>query len=731
MQENKITVKRILLSIMVLIVAVAAIWTLSRPATGSLDIKSELPLIGSSPLYVEMHEGADVVRDYIPEKDMKISGVEILLVNTEATGASDEAYISVTIMDNNAETVCFGEMYAADVPVGDWISVPMDAKLQAGRCYSLVFSAFGCEPYFMQVDGYDLDISVGFDVVSNNVVTYGDIFYYSQAIVVLLAAVVILLILFGHKRLIEALKSLELGKTIAKYGCEAFMILLLIALALKIYSTAYIGGVYITADSDGYLREAVNLVAGKGFSYDGLAGYNSWFANWPIIYPAMIAGMMIITHTNAYLASKFVAILMVALIEVLLYRVYRKDAWIYALALTNLGFLGLAYHTWSEVPFILFLICFGVALGKIVSQDQPGVWAYVGLGASGVAVFLTRYFGIYVWFVAGLYGLLMLIQWFKDGKAKELTRKLVSLIITAAISGFISLAYLVVNKINNGNPTGVSRGTWWDDYQTLTNDLVKSIMVEIFNVFRLEVPASLLELPYYLQVWFIFLVVAGVAYLIHACLKKLDADNCLLKRYMSMDCVMIVMALMYYAMFIVIRYRSSMDTFYFRFFEPATFMLTLGLLGLVLSAGQMRGTDGEKSNAKVLFAILVTVLTLASLVNSAGVIGQDRDKNFYEITTESWDIMYSDISSKGVVIWSDLDYRSTWYRPDVVGGELFAGDSLETLDERYYGSDYLYIRKDYAESIVNEGDYDEGFKTLVAVALDQQSDKRYIEIRLK
>ena len=63
--------------------------------------------------------------------------------------------------------------------------------------------------------------------------------------------------------------------------------------------------------------------------------------------------------------------------------------------------------------------------------------------------------------------------------------------------------------------------------------------------------------------------------------------------------------------------------------------------------------------------------------------------------------------------------------------ELFAGDSLETLDERYYGSDYLYIRKDYAESIVNEGDYDEGFKTLVAVALDQQSDKRYIEIRLK
>ena len=49
--------------------------------------------------------------------------------------------------------------------------------------------------------------------------------------------------------------------------------------------------------------------------------------------------------------------------------------------------------------------------------------------------------------------------------------------------------------------------------------------------------------------------------------------------------VLIVTSLVYYAMFIVIRYRSSMDTFYFRFFAPASLMLGLGIIRVVMGAG--------------------------------------------------------------------------------------------------------------------------------------------------
>lgn len=59
------------------------------------------------------------------------------------------------------------------------------------------------------------------------------------------------------------------------------------------------------------MREAENLVQGNGFQYDGIAGYRSWFANWPILYPVMIAGVMLITGANAYLASKIVAMVTV------------------------------------------------------------------------------------------------------------------------------------------------------------------------------------------------------------------------------------------------------------------------------------------------------------------------------------------------------------------------------------------------------------------------------------
>ena len=103
-----------------------------------------------------------------------------------------------------------------------------------------------------------------------------------------------------------------------KYGNDIFLILIFAFSCMGIYSEAYVKGVHITSDSAGYLREAVNIVNGNGFHYDGLAGYTHWFANWPIIYPLIIAGVMLVSGTNAYLASKIVSMLMVAVILIII-----------------------------------------------------------------------------------------------------------------------------------------------------------------------------------------------------------------------------------------------------------------------------------------------------------------------------------------------------------------------------------------------------------------------------
>ena len=79
-----------------------------------------------------------------------------------------------------------------------------------------------------------------------------------------------------------------------------------------------------------------------------------------------------------------------------------------------------------------------------------------------------------------------------------------------------------------------------------------------------------------------------------------------------------------------------------------------------------------------------------------------------------------------------LDYRSTWYRPDVVGGQLYEDDTLETLRERYYGSQYLCISTEYVDTILAEGNYAAEIKDKIREAsADAAADSDYVVINLK
>ena len=715
---------------MILLLSALVMAVLGHPVKNSRDTKKMLPVVTDTQRYVKCEKNVPLEIVMRADEDVSLGGLELLLVNLSEDSAGS---IRAVLRDESGEVLLDQTLSVDTVAPGEWFAIAGDFSFSAGNEYVLTFTADDSEPYFMAIDRESLNgrlpfaetvyqsgedigqgVSLGVDAVTDKEVTFGDIFYYAVPVSVLLTALAIALVLVGYGRIRTFFGRIPILPWIRRWGNELFLLLLFLTLCLSVYSRAYYGGVYISADSADYMREAVNLAGGHGFAYDGLAGYRSWFANWPILYPVMIAVMLVLTGgADAYFASKLVTMALIALILLVLYAAFRKDAWIYALCLTNLGFLQLSYYTWSEVPYILFLLLFSLILAKIVREEQVKARWYVLLGLSGLGCFLTRYIGLYVWIVTGLYlcGLFLDYRKRRDGAVRG---KMIGLTLTAFVSGLLSIGYFCVNKLMNGMPSGVSRSMWWDDYESLTNDLIQSLLTEIFNIFSLQVPELVDGFPFDKKVLFLAVVFAGLVWFVLKTCRRRTTES-----------VFLMMAVSYYLIFIVIRYFSSMDSFYFRFFEPATFLACVGLIGLLLP--YLRGRRAFSCFAGAAFAVVL--ISLLSLLDNSGL---REGRPYYDDVRAGWERAYAEIPEKSVVIFSDLDFRSSYYRPDVISGTIEPASTADSLRAAYYGSDYLCIKKEFAETMLTEGEYDASVVSLLQDGLAGAEDSgEYLVLPLR
>lgn len=688
------------------------------------------PTLSSDPVYVEFSPDSPLSVTLIPEESFNISSVDVVLVNISSKSSGT---LSTTL--TGSEGVLMSAINPlSELSVGSWNSIATAASLNQGEEYTITFSVDSGNPYFMslpEASGNDLPyslnvsghgdayISLGLCRADISAVSFGDVFYYSYPLCILAFIFLIAWIIMGNN-LFTFLRSIPRRTHIKQYGNEIFMIILYIAVCIGIYSHSYVQSVFITSDSTGYMREAVNLVSGNGFSYDGLAGYKSWFANWPILYPLLLAAVMLIGGTNAYMASKILSMITVFAIMLVIYLYAKKDAWIYSLAIINLGFVMLTEYTWSELPFMFFMMCFGIVLGKILKTDHPSQGLYFLSGLLAFMTFMTRYYGLFIYFVIGAYIIYYLIYSFHKYKGKNLIHsiefhKAVCLSVTAVFSGILCLVYLLINKLQNGMASGVSRTMWWDDYGILTDDLIKSLLTEFFHIFSLETPNVITSLPVKLQVWILFLILILVIAVIRKPLKIMNEHS-----------VWIVMSLIYYLMFIAIRYVSSMDTFYFRFFEPATFLLTLGVIGYFIPIIRT-----QKESVPLICGSIICIFVLLTGINDYASLHEVATP-YYKELTQTWDSAYSEIPSKSVVIFSDLDFRSSYYRPDVVEGSIDPGMNMEAIQNLYYGSDYMCIKRTDALSMVAEPVYPQDVESALIEAINSTpSTNRYICIKLK
>lgn len=723
------TIRKIIYTLILFLLFGAVMLVLTRTAQNGMQTVQILPGINPDPVYVTCETGEPLEVMLTAKEDFQAGGFPVLLVNI---AQDSRGTLRFTVSDDTSNILISQVIPVETITPGKWFTISGDMVFAAGQTYKVSVFADGSSPYFMQVpegegaqlpfteqvikDGEVLEcgISLGVNRVDPVRMTYGDIFYYSIPFSVLFAVVGLLCIWAGRHKVWVAFCGLRSPAEafVRKYGNDLFLVLLFVSICISIYSRAYLKGAYISADSAGYLREAVNLVNGNGFSYDGLAGYDTWFANWPILYPALIAAVMLITGTGAYLASKIVAMVTAGLILLVLRRCFGKDAWLYGLCLTNIGYLHLSYYTWSEIPFILFMLLFALLFAKVLQMERPAWGWYAALGIAGICCFLTRYYGIFVWIVTGLY-LLMLFVSYRQKRERAILSKLTGLTVTAFVSGVLSMAYLLLNKIMNGMASGVSRTMWWDDYRILTDDLIESLLTEFFNIFSLQIPELVEGFPYRIKLFVVIGILFGMGWLI--------VRNC--GRF-TRESVLIMTALVYDVVFIGIRYVSSMDSFYFRFFEPATFLLSIALIGLLLP--YLRGKKGFHYFAGIVTLLLVTAVWSVFANN-----GMNPNDNYYLSLEAQWEEAYKGIPEKSVVIFNDIDFRSAYYRPDVVEGMITPEDEFADLQHTYYGSDHLCIRVEFAEAMLESGEYHDSVAQRLQEGIAGKEPAEYAVISLR
>ena len=501
-----------------------------------------------------------------------------------------------------------------------------------------------------------------------------------------------------------------------KHHSKFFLVFVLVYLGLYEIYYAYNTGVYLSEDSTAYLQEALAILHGYGYNPTGLAGYETWFTIWPIGYPLLIALTAFVSGCNICLSSKILSIILVSLCLLVLHLKFKKDAWIYSLIFFNTGFLSIFIYTWSENPFILALLIFSVSLSEIVERKVPSKLWYILLSSSCVLTFLTRYFGtitvIITFLISAIYFVLYWVE--KKYHTREIKEKIIKLIVSGVVASVAVFIYYLCNWKMSGYISGVNRLNFRDDYYGLTLNLFEALQQEIFNATRLNVPQTIKFFSLDYRVIFIWIFGGALAYLfVKQVKKKIDYKI-----------IFIFVGVMYDVVFIIVRYHSSMNYFNYRFFAPASLLISIGVLGFIQ---QKLGKSKEK-----LCMLGTLVLMVLSVVLCDEIKNSKEEIAGYALLQQNITNELKDIPEKSVILAFDGDFHSVVIRPDIlyVTSQIGTADTMNEVFERYKNSDYICIKFTKAKEIIgNESNYDISVRNFFAdVSLLDMDEDSYIII---
>ncbi len=411
----------------------------------------------------------------------------------------------------------------------------------------------------------------------------------------------------------------------------------------------------ISPDSTYYLRLSQNLLSGEGFKIPDYTNSDgkTFFSIWPVGYPIMIFTISKLTGLGVVWASKVLNLLVMAIILLIFRNIFKNNLhWVGLLFFVDSFFLIFTY-TWSEAPFVLFLLLTALSLYKCVETSGGFLWLTVLL-LSGIILFLMRYIGL---FSVSIIGIIVIINLIK--RKWELS---VKLIIVAFLQLVFAGFYLYHNLVTSGHLTGMQRDLPEESNLELIRQLLHGLKEE-FIVMKCGIP---------LTFSFLLLLLLGIYLFINRRKGNKNAKPAGLSLYF------LLAGLLYYGAMIGAKWFSNFTPLDYRYLFPGTFMIILSL------ATYLQGKPIWKiMNSNLLyFAILITLI-IHYLPYSLNIIKKGADgisyfqKPNYITNTHVILERYKEVKPKSVVLFGSIHLR--YLREDIIPTEIYNKSTYEDM----------------------------------------------------
>lgn len=386
---------------------------------------------------------------------------------------------------------------------------------------------------------------------------------------------------------------------------------------------------FISPDSANYLKLSQNISDGNGYfvSNNGIPERKEkLFAIWPAGYPTLIASFSLIPGLNVVWASKILNISLLGVSLIIVRFLFSLNGHLLGASFIFGSYITIYSFTWSEAPFITFLLAYCYFLSKLISNIHAATFFnFFGIVATSIGLFLSRYVGFFSLFGFAFIGLV------------AIHRKDMPLFGKSALFGifsFIMMAgYLFINYKVTGHITGIERISARESSMELLQALLFAFSQEIVLPFAHMKPT-----------WHYLIFVIPQIILCALILFVFWANYKHWREKVSATHIsLIVTGVVYLMCIIYLRWISAFDMYNFRLLAPGTLLIGLALLDLVMKSSHL--------------SYILAIATLVISVTGSGVIVGYRmlesETGFPSAHAERAE-KYMKISEDAVVIFSDI-----------------------------------------------------------------------------
>ena len=354
---------------------------------------------------------------------------------------------------------------------------------------------------------------------------------------------------------------------------------------------------YTSLDSQYYLKVADNILEGKGllvpetYPFDKKAR-EVYFAMWPAGYPAMIALVSSLAGISTLVASKIVNIIFLGLIFFLLWEWGREYAWFPALYFCSFGMLEVYSYTWTEGPFLFFVLYLCHLIHKAI-HGKFSQYFFCKLAICLLSLFLLRYAGLIYFFFTGAVLLYFLLK-----KDRSVSRHF---FLGLLLASFVVVGYFFWNHQETGYFTGGNRFTSDIAFVDFLLLLIQGFLNEIFIIRNYYFSGYTDYL--FLVLLFLQLVLFTYLFSQRRYLFKPFPD------WGSISALVLCAGLFYLPFIILLSYVFYFDPFNYRILAPFSMPIFVGIL-LVLTHQENRKYFEKTSKWIAAFMLISLLLNL-------------------------------------------------------------------------------------------------------------------------